>query len=142
MIRFYLPIVPPKATSQTKRLVMIGGKPRFFAKKEHQSAENDLMLLCAPHAPTSPLSGPLMLAVRFVFPFRKSETKQRIAMGLIPNDARPDCDNLVKLVGDVLTKLRFYNDDGQICDLRVSKFWGERVGISVEISENITLTKP
>jgi len=135
VIHFHLPIVPPKATSQTKRLVMVGGKPRFFAKKEHQSAENDLMLLCSAHVPNYHLIGPVRLSVKFVFPFRKSETKRRMGMGILPNDSRPDCDNLVKLVGDVLTKLQFYKDDGQVSDLRVSKFWGERVGITVTICE-------
>ena len=56
-------------------------------------------------------------------------------MGILPNGARPDCDNLVKIVGDVLTKLQFYKDDGQVFDLRVSKFWGEKVGITVTIEE-------
>jgi Holliday junction resolvase RusA-like endonuclease len=68
MISFHIPIVPPKATSQTKRLVMVAGKPRFFAKKEHQSAENDLTLLCSQHRPESPLVGPVALRVDFVFP--------------------------------------------------------------------------
>jgi len=138
MITFHLPITPPKATSQTKRLVMVGGKPRFFAKKEHQSAENDLMMLMAGYAPSSPLIGPLKLAVDFVFPWRKSESKRRLAFGRLPNDARPDCDNLVKLVGDVLTKLRFYNDDGQVADLHVTKSWGNNVGIRISISQITT----
>lgn len=135
MIRFHIPITPPKTTSQTKRLVMVGGKPRFFAKKAHQGAENDLTLLCAGHAPPAPLTGPLRLAVAFVFPWRKSETKKRRALGPVPNDTRPDCDNLVKLVADVLTKLRFYDDDGQVASLHVSKSWGDDVGILVEIEK-------
>lgn len=133
MIRFHLPIVPPKATSQTKRLVMVAGKPRFFAKKEHQSAENDLTLLCATHAPIAPILGPVRLSVDFVFPWRKSESLRHRKLGRLPNDSRPDADNLVKLVGDVLTKLQFYRDDGQVADLRVTKAWGDLVGISVTI---------
>ena len=135
MISFHLSIVPPKATSQTKRLVMVGGKPRFFPKKEHAVAEHDLLTLCQPFTPASPLTGPVSLKVDFVFPWRKSETKRRIAMVKLPNDARPDCDNLVKLIGDVLTKLQFYRDDGQVADLHVTKSWGDKVGISVTISQ-------
>ena len=133
MISFHLPIVPPKATSQTKRLVMVGGKPRFFPTKDHQQAEGDLLALCAEHAPPAPLEGPVSLSVSFTFPWRKSETKKRRARTLLPNDKRPDLDNLVKLIGDVLTKLRFYNDDGQVSTLLVSKWWGDNVGISVSI---------
>jgi len=133
MISFHLPITPPKATSQTKRLVMVGGKPRFFPKKSHKDAEHDLLTLCMPYAPAEPLQGPLSLTVNFVFPWRASESQKRRAMGKMPCDTRPDCDNLVKLVADVLTKLRFYNDDGQIAYLHVSKSWGDKVGISVVI---------
>lgn len=117
-------------------MLMIAGNPRFFAKKEHLKSENDLMLLCGAHAPSEPLSGPVRLRVDFVFPWRKKEPKKRIALGQVPNDARPDCDNLVKLIGDVLTKLRFYNDDAQVAQLHVAKYWGNNVGIAVQI-ENI-----
>ena len=134
MITFHLPIVPPKVTSQTKRLVMLAGKPMFFPKKEHKQAENDLLVLCQPHAPAAPLTGPVKLSVFFVFPWRRSETKKRIALGIAPNDTRPDCDNLVKLVGDVLTRLQFYRDDGQVSDLHVSKAWGDKIGITISIS--------
>lgn len=133
MITFHLPIVPPKATSQTKRLVMLGGKPRFFPKKEHAEAEGDLLALCLPYAPDAPISGPLKLQVDFVFPWRRTDSKARRAWYKLPNDKRPDCDNLVKLVADVLTKLRFYHDDGQVAMLIVSKSWGDHVGISIGI---------
>jgi len=133
MISFHLPIVPPKTTSQTKRLAMVGGRPRFFAKAGHQSAENDLLVLCAQYAPASPLEGPVRLSVDFVFPWRKSESVRRMALGRIPNDRRPDADNLCKLVGDVLTRLQFYKDDGQVAELRVTKAWGDHVGITVTI---------
>jgi Holliday junction resolvase RusA-like endonuclease len=133
MIAFRLDIVPPRATSQTKRLVMVAGKPRFFAKAAHQAAENDLLLLCARYAPPEPLTGPLRLRVDFVFPWRKAESKRRRSLGRAPNDSRPDCDNLVKLVGDVLCKLRFYGDDGQVADLHVTKAWGDHPGIAITL---------
>lgn len=137
MIAFRLDIIPPTATSQTKRLVMVGGKPRFFPKKEHAAAEKSLLALCKPHAPLNALQGPILLEVDFVFPWRKTESKRRRECNVIPNDKRPDADNLVKLVGDVLTKANFYADDGQVADLRVRKFWGETPGIGIQIS-NIT----
>jgi Holliday junction resolvase RusA-like endonuclease len=134
MIEFFLPMIPPTATSQTKRLVMVGGKPRFFPKKEHAKAEADLMTLIKPKAPTEPLDGPILLQVDFTFPWRKTEGKRRKEWGRIPNDKRPDADNLVKLVGDVLTKANFYADDGQVADLRVAKYWGDEPGIKISIS--------
>lgn len=145
MIAFHLPIVPPKATSQGagKRMMIINSKktgkpvPLFFKNKKAESAENDLLTLCKPFAPQVPLDGPVSLKVDFVFPWRKAETKRSRAMGRLPNDVRPDCDNLVKLIGDVLTRLQFYRDDGQVADLHVTKAWGDRVGIYVSVSEII-----
>lgn len=133
MIAFRLDIIPPKATSQTKRLVLIGDKPRFFPKKEHAQAEQDLLNLCMPHRPTDPIKGPVMLEVHFVWPWRKSEPKRNTIWGNRPKDTRPDCDNLVKLVADVLTKLHFWGDDSQVADLRVSKAWGDKPGLTVKI---------
>ena len=135
MIAFHLPIAPPKATSQSagKRIMVIKGKPMFFKNKQAQGAENDLLLMCSPHAPQAPMQGPLTLEVSFVFPWRKSETKRRQATGYQPNDTRPDCSNLIKLLEDCMTKLGFWNDDGQIADLRVKKGWGDNVGITVRV---------
>lgn len=134
MISFRLDIIPPTATSQTKRLVMIGGKPRFFPKKAHADAEKSLLALCKPHAPATAYQGPILLEVDFTFPWRKTESKRRREWKRLWNDKRPDADNLVKLVGDILTKLEFYTDDGQVADLRVKKFWGDSPGIEINIS--------
>lgn len=134
-IFFHLPIVPPKATSQGagKRIVIVRGKPMFFKNAKAQSAENDLTLLCSEHAPPEPLDGPLELHIDFVFPWRKSETKKRIALKRLPHTSKPDSSNIIKIIEDVLTKLRFWHDDGQVADLRVSKAWGDEVGITVRI---------
>jgi len=135
MISFFLPIDPPKTTSQGagKRIVMIGGRPRFFKGGKAQSAENDLTLLCAPYAPPEPLTGAIYLQVDYVFPWRKSESKKVRQMCWAPHTTRPDASNLVKMLEDVMTRLRFWEDDSQIADLRVTKSWGDEVGIRVEI---------
>lgn len=135
MISFHLAIIPSKATSQNagKRMAIINGRPMFFKNKQAQTAENDLTLLCSRFRPDAPLEGPVSLAVDFVFPWRKTEPKKRLALGRVPMTKKPDCSNLIKQIEDVLTKLRFWSDDGQVVDLRVSKAWGDRVGISVQI---------
>lgn len=134
-IKFHLAIVPPKTTSQTKRLVMLRGRgPRFFAKPEHEKAEADLMALCAPHAPPTPLQGPVSLSVAFVFPWRKSESAKTRIAGSKWCDTRPDLDNMVKLLGDVLTRANFYADDGQVAVMSLQKQWGPHPGITVTLS--------
>jgi Holliday junction resolvase RusA-like endonuclease len=133
MIAFFLPITPPTSTSQGKRMAIINGRPMFFKKAAHQSAENDLLLLCAPHAPATPYDCPVTMEIEFVFPFRKTEKKGNLRYPKIPHTSKPDCDNMAKLIGDVLTKLGFYKDDSQVCRLVVSKFWGHTVGIGISI---------
>lgn len=132
-ITFWLPITPPRSTSQGKRVMIVAGRPMFFKKKEHQSAENDLLLLCAPHKPAEPISGPVRLEIEFTFPWRKSEKKSNLRFPRLPHTSKPDCDNMAKLIGDVLTKLQFYGDDSQVCCLVISKYWGHKVGIGIAI---------
>lgn len=135
MITFHLPIIPPRATSQGKRLAIIGGKPRFFKKAVHAQAERDLLTLCLPHKPAFPLMGPVFLQVAFVFPWRKSETAKNMRYSEMWHTTIPDLDNMAKLIGDVLTKLQFYRDDGQVADLRLQKYWGATPGITITIGE-------
>jgi len=133
MIQFHLAIVPPKATSQTagKRIAIINGKPMFFKNQKAQSAENDLTLLASRHVPEKPLEGPIHLSVAFSWPWRASEPKKNRLHGKIAHTSKPDCSNAVKMLEDVLTKLRFWNDDNQVASLQVTKVWSDEPGITV-----------
>lgn len=151
MIQFHLAIVPPKATSQSagKRMVIpkdrngrVVGRPMFFKNTKSQGAENDLTMLCSQHAPEAPIEGPVRLHVDYVWPWRKTEPKKRVALGRVPHTSKPDSSNAVKMLEDVLTKLRFWNDDGQVSELIVSKAWGDRVGITVTITPLGATTPP
>jgi Holliday junction resolvase RusA-like endonuclease len=135
MISFFLSIVPSKATSQGagKRMSVINGRPMFFKNKKAAGAEKDLTVLCSEHAPSQPLQGPITLHVDFCFPWRTSEPLKRRRLGRVPMTKKPDCSNLIKQIEDVMTKLRFWEDDGQVVDLRVTKGWGDRVGIAVRV---------
>jgi len=139
-IAFTVRMVPPKTTAQQKgqRAVTKPDGSTFimhYKKKKTIQAENDLINMFAPHAPAEPLEGPLYLLMRFTYPWRKTEKKKNLALGELPMDKRPDADNIFKTAGDVLTKLLFYNDDSQIADLRIQKFWGDNPGITVVIKE-------
>ena len=49
-------------------------------------------------------------------------------------DTKPDCDNMNKLLQDVLADLEFFEvGDQQVGDLRVIKKWSEAPFISIEI---------
>lgn len=132
---FFIPCVPPKATSQQKgAFAMPTGGIRFFKKKHVAEAENSLLSLLQPHRPSIPFTGPLRLSVTFLWPWRKSESKKTIAsVGAMPIETRPDCSNIVKMLEDSMTTLGFWGDDGQIANLVVRKFYSSTTGLSVTI---------
>lgn len=132
-ISIFIPCVPPKTTSQQKGVMVIGGKPRFFTKAKVRQSADDMMSLLMPHAPRRPLEGPIKLTVTLTYPWRKTEKKRNLLKGWLPNDKKPDFDNLSKAICDVMTKLLFWQDDGQVYDGRIIKGWGDNPGIKIEI---------
>lgn len=134
-LEFTLSCIPPKTTSQQKRLVMVGGKPRFFKKKEMENAEATLAALLQPHRPAKPFTGPVTFYAAFTWPWRTSDSKKVRAQGSAWLPVRPDLDNLVKHLKDVMTSLAFWHDDGQIVILTCSKQVGDHPGIHLIISD-------
>lgn len=48
---------------------------------------------------------------------------------------KPDCDNYVKEIKDVMTDLKFWKDDNQVVDLRVVKYYAEKGTIFIRLEE-------
>ncbi len=137
-IEFTIPCNPPKATHQASLRIMkrkdgtqFVGK---FAKSKGKEAQNDLMSLFSPHAPRTPLEGPVRLFIRWSYPYRKAEPKKNRTSPLWC-DTRPDCDNLCKMVQDILSRLNFYGDDSQVAYLTFQKNWCDKPGITVMLWE-------
>lgn len=133
-IRVRLDIVPPTTTAQQKGVFVRNGRARFFTKAKVRRSEDFLAALLSMHAPDAPFDCPVSLAVRWTFPWRKSERKSVVRAGVpTPHVSRPDLDNLEKALLDVLTRLRFWTDDSLVADKRTSKAWGPRPGIDLTI---------
>jgi Holliday junction resolvase RusA-like endonuclease len=133
-MELFIPCTPPKATSQQKGARIVGKHIQFYKKKNVAAAESDLLSMLRPFAPEVPISGPTQLVVIWTFPYRKSERKALVKAGvLIPNNTRPDLDNLSKLLTDALVRLRFIEDDGQLYVVTLEKYWGPSPGIRVKI---------
>lgn len=140
-LSFFIPCLSPTVTSQQKRAVRVGNGIRFFKSKKQKSADNLYFTLLAPHAPKEPLSGPLCLVVHFTLPWRKSERKANVRdYAAFPCDTRPDADNRCKQLCDVMSALRFWNDDGQISSLCIHKDYGDHPGIGINLT-NALATK-
>jgi Holliday junction resolvase RusA-like endonuclease len=145
MLTFSIPCIPPKSTHQASAQIMRKKerlpdgtiKIRQFVGKSDSSkgarVKQDLVNLLRPYAPPTPFVGPVKLSVIWSYPWRKAETKKNRAKGYLPCDTRPDVDNIIKLVLDVMTLLRFWTDDNQVADIRIQKRWGDWTGIAVAV---------
>lgn len=137
-LSFFIPMQPPTVTSQQKRAVRIGDGVRFFKSKKQKAADNLYHALLFPYRPEKPFTGPLTLILAFTLPWRKSERKAVLrSFAAYPCATRPDCDNRSKQICDVMTALRFWEDDGQISSLCIHKAYGDLSGVSITLSDSL-----
>ena len=139
-VDFFISMTPPSTTSQQKGAMAWRSKDgrqgvRFYKKKAAVDAENTFLSLLQPYAPEEPLEGAVALKIVFIWEWRKTEPKKNRVNGYRYKDKRPDASNIVKLVEDCMTTLRFWRDDSQVADLRVVKLWGDRPGVRIYASE-------
>jgi Holliday junction resolvase RusA-like endonuclease len=132
-VTFFLDCIPTTTTAQGKRQNHKTGV--FFKDKKHESAMSVMVGLLAPYRPAKPFSGAVSMSVAFVYPHLKSGPKSS-REGVQYRTTKPDLDNLVKGLIDVMASLCFFEDgDAQIADLRLSKMRGPTPGIAIRISE-------
>ena len=132
----------------------IKGKPK--ALKRHRSTRTGRMydpsakdkkqiwLQIAKFKPKTPLAGDIMLKLVFTMPRPKSHYRTGKFKHLLKDDYehivnhtfKPDIDNLVKLIADVVQgKDRMIVDDSQICMLQAEKIYGSSPMTEVVIEE-------
>lgn len=98
---------PPKVTYQEKKFGGVakdGKTPIWYFPPRLASAKALLTSLLQKVAPKKPLEGAVLMEVVWVF--RGKEPGYYLKT--------PDCDNLQKLLQDVMTGLGFWNDDKQV----------------------------
>lgn len=138
---FTLPIIPPEATHHAKQIVRIGKGPKAFSKLADKpalvEAKRTIDQALQPFRVPMPLQGPVRLALDFTFPWRVSESKRVRARGRIPRDTKPDCSNLAKTTEDRLVAMGFLEDDGQVVELIVRKYFGDTPGIQVTLEPHV-----
>lgn len=138
---FRLAIIPPEATHHAKRIIRIGKGPKAFSKladkPELVAAKRTIDEALMAHRLRSPICGPVRLTLEFTFPWRVSEPKRVRARGRIPRDTKPDCSNLAKTTEDRLVAMGFIEDDGQVIELTVRKFFGGDPGIQVTLEPHV-----
>ena len=119
-------MVPPTVTHQEKKVTVVNGKPRFYEPPELEAARVKIRDYMAVHRPEAPMTGPLQLMVKWLFPNGKHPHGSY-------KTTKPDTDNLQKLLKDVMTGLGFWTDDALVASEIVEKFWSEVTGIYVMV---------
>jgi len=130
-ITFFVPCVPPTATSQGKGIATRGGKVWTYQKDAQREAEQFYHTVLAPHKPSAPIAGPVALEIEIRWPYPKSH-KNPSADGHW-KVTKPDSVNWVKMFEDVMTDLGFWNDDAQVCLTVISRKWHNTPGIGVTV---------
>lgn len=140
MVNVLLHIIPPTTTAQQKGVFVRAGHAHFYTKEKVRQAENFLAAMLAPYAPAEPLHGPVYFQARWCFPYRKSEKRSIVKAGKeVPHNSRPDLDNLEKNLLDVLTRLRFWDDDAQVFTKSTAKVWGPSGYLALAIKTHAEL---
>lgn len=134
VMQFFMPCVPPTANHQNKKIVRVGKWTRLGDRDELIAAKQMLDVLLMRHRPATSFTGPVSLTLEFTWPWRKSDSTRTRSRGRIPRCTRPDCSNLAKTTEDRLVAMRFLEDDGQVVELTVRKFFGSQAGIRVRLA--------
>ena len=128
-MNFFIAMNPPTVTAQEHKVRIVKGKPLFYDTPEIKAAKGLLMGHLAQYKPAVEMSGALSLRTLLLFPRgRHKKGEWRVA--------KPDTDNLQKLLKDCMTKCGFWKDDAQVVRETVEKRWSdEPCGIYIEIEE-------
>ncbi|OFC75880.1 RusA family crossover junction endodeoxyribonuclease [Bacillus thuringiensis] len=119
------------------RAGILNGKISMRDPMKSRNFKQYVGLVASQYAPEKLLEGPLQLEVKVYKPSLKSFSKKKALAaeeGLLRPTTKPDVDNYVKGVKDALNKV-IWNDDSQVVDLKVSKWYSEKPRVEVFIKE-------
>lgn len=125
---FFMPMIPPTITHQEKQVHVVNGKPLFYEPQKLKAARAKLEAHLARHKPEQQYGGAVELVVKWCFPRGRHEDGEY-------RSAKPDTDNLQKLLKDCMTVVGFWKDDALVCREIAEKFWAEVPGIYIRVSK-------
>lgn len=128
MIRFTIPIDPPKVTFQDKCLGVRYGKPYMYESQKLKEAKASLRAYIVRFKPAEPMTGPLKMSVYWKFKYASAKKEEWMTL-------KPDLDNMNKMLQDILQDLGFFKDDSQIVILQTVKTRHKQPLISVALEE-------
>jgi Holliday junction resolvase RusA-like endonuclease len=133
--RAFVPIEPPTVTHNdlVAYVVMKRGEPHGRIRKSDKLKDYEdrfeAHVKSVATEITDTLDGPLRETVKLCY---SPGEKHRAGA---PKTTKPDVDNVVKTINDVLENVGVIANDSRICDLRVIKAYSEPAGIFIRIEE-------
>jgi len=124
---FFMALVPPETTHQNKAVRIVNGKPLFYEPAELQAARSKLQAHLAQHIPEQKYTGAVRLVTKWCFPIIGKHQDGEY------KTTKPDTDNMVKMLKDVMTDLGYWTDDAIVASEIIEKFWAKVPGIYVVI---------
>jgi Holliday junction resolvase RusA-like endonuclease len=124
-IVFILPIEPKG--QKRDRIATIAGHARSYKDPAQKKYESKLGALLKQYQPSEPHLGALELEIRAFLPIPVSKPKKwkTLALqGFIRPTTKPDFDNIIKGLSDVMNGV-FFRDDAQIIRGVIEKWYGE-----------------
>lgn len=118
------------------------GRPRFARGQAYTPQKTrdyeDIVRLYAKKAKICVMTGEVYVTIHFYLPIPKgwSNAKKQLARdGLLRPTTKPDLDNLGKAILDALNGGIAYNDDKQIVDLTLRKFYSDNPRTVIMLEE-------
>lgn len=109
------------------------GRPRFTRTGRAYTAQTSRtykdeqvkQLLAAKGKDWTPLDGILRIQITFIHPRTKRllRVKGTLPQGRIWRPKKPDIDNLIKMVLDIITKSEIWIDDNRVCSISCEDYY-------------------
>ena len=128
MIEFFVALKKVPTTTHQMKQVNFKNKT-IYEPPELKAARSTLMAHVGQFSIGEPLTGPLRLTVKWLFPITGKHQDGEYKA------TRPDTDNLNKLLKDCMQELKFFRDDSQVASEIIEKFYSDRTGIYIRIEE-------
>ena len=124
---FFMPMLPPTKTHQQKKVRVVKGKPVFYEPDELKAVRIKLQGHLGKHVPKQKYTGAVRLITKWLFPITGKHKNGEY------KTTKPDTDNMVKTLKDVMTDLGYWKDDAQVASEIIEKFWADVPGIYIAI---------
>lgn len=129
IIEFFIPMKLPTVTHQQKKVHVVNGKPQYYEPATLKDARQKFSAHLAAYVPEKKLTGPIRLLTKWCYTATEKHKNGEYKI------TKPDTDNMIKLLKDVMTGLGYWIDDAQVASEITEKFWSEQPGLYVRIEQ-------